>query len=59
MYQIGTLVTEGSFGAGFVPGLLAVAAMVVVVLALIRKADRQLAAEHAMGRGKVSHRTAV
>ncbi len=31
VYQIGTLIAEGNFGAGFVPGLIAVAAMVGVV----------------------------
>ena len=31
VYQIGTLITTGSFGAGFLPGLLAVVAMVFVL----------------------------
>lgn len=35
VYQIGTLVTAGKLGAGFVPGLIAVVAMVAIVVALI------------------------
>lgn len=46
VYQIGTLVTTGSPGAGFVPGLIAVAAMAVVVTALIRRTNRQFAMEY-------------
>ena len=42
VYQIGTLITEGTVGSGFVPGLIAVAAIVVVVTCLIRKADKGL-----------------
>jgi len=36
IYQFGTLFTEGHFGDGFIPGLIAVIAMVVIVV-LIRK----------------------
>lgn len=46
VYQIGTLVTTGSLGAGFVPGLIAVAAMAVVVTALIRRTNRQFTMEY-------------
>lgn len=35
--QIGTLVTEGHLAAGFVPGLIAIAVMVVVIVAIARK----------------------
>jgi len=48
VYQIGTLVSTGSFGGGFVPGLIVVAAIVAVVVYLIRKADRSIAAEYAL-----------
>ncbi len=47
VYQIGTLVTTGALGAGFFPGLLAVAAMVAVIVGLIRRTDARLAAERA------------
>ena len=48
VYQIGTLITEGTVGTGFFPGLIAVAAIVVVVVYLMRKADRGLQAEYAL-----------
>jgi len=48
VYQIGTLITEGTMGAGFLPGLLAVAAMAAVVVCLISKTNKKLAAEHAL-----------
>ena len=46
VYQIGTLITTGSLGAGFVPGLIAVVAMVAVVVFLINKTNKSLAAEY-------------
>lgn len=39
-YQIGTLATTGSLGNGFIPGLIAVAAMVAYVVHLINKGNR-------------------
>ncbi len=48
VYQIGTLVTTGSVGAGFLPGLIVVAAIVAVLAALIRKTNQMLAAEYAL-----------
>ena len=41
VYQIGTLIMTGSVGAGFVPGLIAVAAMVGVVVYLIQKNNKE------------------
>ena len=46
VYQIGTLITTGSFGAGFVGGLIAVAAFIAFIIYLIKKADREVAAEY-------------
>ena len=43
VYQVGTLITTGSFGAGFLPGLLAVAVMAAVIVWLCRSADRKAA----------------
>ena len=40
VYQIGTLITEGKFGEGFFPGLLAIAVMAAIVIILIEKADK-------------------
>ena len=48
VYQIGTLITEGTFGAGFVPGLIAVAVMVAIVIALIAKANREIKEKYAL-----------
>ena len=39
VYQIGTLITTGAVGAGFLPGLLAVAAIASVIIYLCVKAD--------------------
>ena len=48
VYQIGTLITEGSFGAGFLPGLIAVLAMTAVVLLLIRRNSRDFSDRYAL-----------
>ena len=48
VYQLGTLITTGGVGAGFVPGLIAVLAMAAAVLYFIRKADRDLKTEYAL-----------
>ena len=48
VYQIGTLVTEGTVGSGFVPGLIAVCAIVGVIIALIGKSEKSLKAEYAL-----------
>ena len=39
VYQIGTLITTGSVGTAFVPGLIAVAVFVVIVVSVIRRSD--------------------
>ena len=46
VYQIGTLITTGTFGAGFVPGLIAVAVMMGIVVYLCIRADRNLKKEY-------------
>jgi len=46
VYQFGTLITTGSVGAGFVPGLVAVVVMVAIVLYLIQNANKKMAAEY-------------
>ena len=45
VYQVGTLITTGTLGAAFFPGLIAVAVIVAAILVLIRKADQRRAAE--------------
>lgn len=42
-YQIGTLATTGAVGTGFLPGLVAVAAMVGTVIYLMRQGDKKAA----------------
>ena len=46
VYQIGTLITTGSVGAGFIPGLIAVVVMVAIVVYLIQNANKKMAAEY-------------
>ncbi len=46
VYQFGTLFTTGAFGAGFVPGLIAVLVMVAIVVALIARTKKSFAAEY-------------
>ena len=41
VYQVGTLITEGRFGAGFLPGLLAVAVIVGVIGWLCVQGDKK------------------
>lgn len=48
VYQIGTIVTTGSVGGGFVPGLIAVIAMAAVVAYLIQRTNKGLAVEYAL-----------
>ncbi len=47
VYQIGTLITTGAFGAGFIGGLIAVIAMIVIVALLILNTNKQLKKEYA------------
>ena len=48
VYQIGTLVTTGRLGAGFVPGLVVVAVIAGIILSLIRRTNRNLAREYSL-----------
>jgi len=48
VYQIGTLITTGALGSGFVGGLIAVVAFIIILAALIRKADREVKQEYAL-----------
>ncbi|MBR7122677.1 MAG: ferrous iron transport protein B [Oscillospiraceae bacterium] len=50
VFQIGTLITTGAFGAGFIPGLIAVTAMVGVVIYLCVRADKKLKLEALSGK---------
>ena len=44
VYQIGTVITTGTLGVGFVPGLIAVAAFVAILVYLCTKAEKSLKA---------------
>ena len=46
VYQIGTLVTTGSLGAGFVGGLIAVLVFAAVIVTLIMRANRAIDTEY-------------
>ncbi len=48
VFQIGSLITTGAVGAGFLPGLIAVAAMAAVVVYLCVRADKKVKAEYAL-----------
>ena len=48
VYQIGTLITTDSIGAGFVPGLIAVIVFAAVLVWLCLKADKDLKQEYAL-----------
>jgi len=46
VYQIGTLVVEGTLGTGFVPGLIVVVAIIAFIVYLIQKTNKQLETEY-------------
>ena len=46
VYQIGTLITTGSVGAGFLPGLVAVVVMALIVIWRIQVANNSLKKEY-------------
>jgi len=48
VYQIGTLITTGAVGAGFVPGLVAVAVFAGILVYLVHRANKNLAAEYTL-----------
>ena len=48
VYQIGTLITTGGFGAGFIPGLIAVLVMVTVIFVLIQNTNKKMNAQYAL-----------
>lgn len=48
VFQIGTLITTGSVGAGFLPGLIAVCIMVIILVVLIQRAKKVTEKEYAL-----------
>jgi ferrous iron transport protein B len=59
VYQGGTLITEGTVGAGFVPGLIAIIAVAAIVTVLCIRADRKVKAELAAKRAAKKEKTNV
>ena len=53
VYQIGTIITEGSVGTGFVPGLIVVAAIAAIVVYIIKKQEKKFEAEYSL-KGKMA-----
>jgi len=51
VYQIGTIITTGALGAGFVPGLIAVVAIVAIVVYLYINSDKKLKSEYSLKKG--------
>ena len=49
VYQVGTLITTGSFGAGFAGGLMAVLVIAVFVAYLCIRAEKRVKAEYTLG----------
>ena len=50
VYQIGTLITTGHTGAGFLPGLVAVLSMFAVVGGLIYNTNKKLASKYRLSK---------
>lgn len=46
VYQIGTLVTTGSLGSGFIPGLIVVAVFAAILVVLIQRKEKVFSAEY-------------
>ena len=49
VYQIGTLIVSGSFGAGFIGGLIAVICFAYIITVIIRSNNKKIAAEYKLG----------
>lgn len=48
VFRIGTLITTGGLGAGFVPGLAAVLVMLAILVYIIKRNDKKIDAEYAL-----------
>lgn len=49
VYQIGTWITTGALGIGFLPGLAAVAVFAGILIFLIRRTDKRFSAQYQLG----------
>lgn len=50
VYQIGTLATTGAFGTAFIPGLIAILAMIAAVVFIVVNAKRKVSREFTLGK---------
>ena len=50
VYQIGTLITTGSVGAGFLPGLIAVLVMALILMLVINHSEKKFKEEYKLSR---------
>lgn len=50
VYQIGTLITTGAFGSGFLPGLIAVAVMIGIVTYLMLHSNKKINAQYSLAK---------
>lgn len=48
VYQVGTLITTGHLGKGFLPGLVVVAVIAAIIVYLIRRTNQNLAKEYSL-----------
>ena len=54
VYQIGTLITTGSVGQGFLPGLVVVLAIVAFIIRLIVKENKRFDEEYSLGNKSIA-----
>ena len=54
VYQIGTLITTGSVGQGFLPGLIVVLAIVAFIIRLIVKENKRFDEEYSLGNKSIA-----
>ena len=52
VYQIGTLIVDGKLGAGFVPGLIAIAVMIATIVYICINSEKKLKAEYEIKKQK-------
>lgn len=50
VYQIGTLITTGAVGSGFLPGLIAVAVIIGIVTYLMLNSDKKINAQYSLSK---------
>lgn len=54
VYQIGTLITTGTVGQGFVPGIIVIVVLVLIAYKLIKNADRKIDEEYSLNNKTVA-----